>query len=550
MGRSIFMGRDIRMRKKIVIPTLIVLVAQLAALGARAAGTENLGIRVLPTPGKVTVDGKIDDWDLSGGIFCCRNTEREREHYACWIHIMYDADGLHVLARWVDRTPMNNPVRAPGNNGWRGDCLQVRFIMAPATPQERTSHVTAWYARKSKKSMMDITYGRRFNEGVVPRAQEEGARQAFLKHADGKGYDQEIALPWKLLTKDGAPLKAGDKFVATVQPNFSAGFGGRRTVLVLDVVSPNAFVQAGAMHTAHDAWGGALLEAKGNLEPWPVRLAGGLMFTVEMKDGVPVVDWDAPLAGEDITPVIKPPYVERVVRLAVQSQPITGVSITGDTPGRTNYTAVCKPDQQAAIVAPPHVMIDGKRYEFLRWQVDGDDRPDAVLKAEMTMRADRSATAVYEVQQLRLSVQSTPTMGVVITGDNRGVTNYSVLCTSRQQIEVKAPDSVEVDGEQYSFVRWIVNEKERPDGLTRIQITMDTDYTATAVYRARGGPASAEGPAPDGAAEPAVQGVPNAAQAPPVRVGVRRMTFIACAFVLVVALGLVAWLISSGGRRS
>lgn len=547
MGRCVFIGRDNCMRTRIIIPTLICLAAQLAALDVRAGGTQNLGMRVLPTPGKVTVDGKIDDWDLSGGIFCCRNIEREREHYGCWVHMMYDADSLHVLARWVDRTPMNNPIRAPSNYGWRGDCLQVRFIMAPATPQERTSHVTAWYARKSKKSMMDIAYGRRFNEGFVPRALEQGARQAFLKHADGQGYDQEIALPWKLLTKDGAPLKAGDKFVTTVQPNFSAGFGGRRTVLVVDVVSPNAFVQPGQMHSTHDAWGGALLEPKGNLEPWPVRLAGGLMFTVEMKDGVPVVDWDAPLAGEDITPVIMPPHVERVVRLAVQSQPITGVSITGDKPGRTNYTAVCKPDQAAAIVARPHVMIDGKRYDFLRWQVDGDERPDAVLKAEITMNMDRAATAVYEIQQLRLNVQSTPIMGVVITGDNRGVTNYSVLCESRQQITLTASDSVEVDGQQYSFVHWIVNEKERPDGLTRIQITMDADYTATAVYRARGGLASAEGPAPDEAAEPAVQGVPNAPQARRVAIGI---PFIVCAFVLVVALGLAAWVISAGGRRS
>ena len=44
---------------------------------ARATQTENLGIRVLPA-GAVTVDGKADDWDLSGGVFACDDVENQR----------------------------------------------------------------------------------------------------------------------------------------------------------------------------------------------------------------------------------------------------------------------------------------------------------------------------------------------------------------------------------------------------------------------------------------------------------------------------------------
>jgi hypothetical protein len=46
---------------------------------ARTTETENLGIAVLPAPGKVVVDGKCDDWDLSGGIFICGDVENMRD---------------------------------------------------------------------------------------------------------------------------------------------------------------------------------------------------------------------------------------------------------------------------------------------------------------------------------------------------------------------------------------------------------------------------------------------------------------------------------------
>jgi hypothetical protein len=98
---------------------------------ASATETENLNMRVLPVPGKVTVDGKIDDWDLSGGVFACGAVETSRDKFAVWIHAMYDKENLYVVARWIDQTPMNNPGSSKGDYGFRGDCLQLRFITAP-----------------------------------------------------------------------------------------------------------------------------------------------------------------------------------------------------------------------------------------------------------------------------------------------------------------------------------------------------------------------------------------------------------------------------------
>ena len=85
------------MLKKTIAALLPLFLATLAL----ATETENLGIAVLPAPGRVTVDGQIADWDLSGGIFACGDVENQRERFAVWIHAMYDAENLYVLARWI-----------------------------------------------------------------------------------------------------------------------------------------------------------------------------------------------------------------------------------------------------------------------------------------------------------------------------------------------------------------------------------------------------------------------------------------------------------------
>ena len=46
-----------------------------------------------------------------------------------------------------------------------------------------------------------------------------------------KGYVQEIAIPWSCLLKEGQqPPKAGERFVMTIEPNFTLGQNGRMTL--------------------------------------------------------------------------------------------------------------------------------------------------------------------------------------------------------------------------------------------------------------------------------------------------------------------------------
>ena len=80
-----------------IFPFLLVAAACSGGL-THATETENLNMQVLPAPGKVVIDSKFDDWDLTGGIFACSDVENLRDQFGQWFHVMYDAENLYVLS--------------------------------------------------------------------------------------------------------------------------------------------------------------------------------------------------------------------------------------------------------------------------------------------------------------------------------------------------------------------------------------------------------------------------------------------------------------------
>jgi len=296
--------------------------ATVFAVATYATETENFGIKVLPTPGNMKVDGRIDDWDLSGGIFACGDAEVLREKVATWVHLMYDKENLYVLSRWIDETPRNNPGSTAGDMGFAGDCLQVRIAMNMGEPEERFSQVSAWYGSKDEKHVVDIDfirYGGGKSQGKYRDAREHGAKQAFSVDEDGKGYVQELSLPWKMLTRDQRPREAGDSFVVTVEPNFTAGAYGRITVK--DIFRPGVTIDRVFTFFGHPCWGEARILGRGRVKPQPVRLADAREFEVRMEEGVPVVDWTGliqskKLLGHKVIPFTMPDdgYVSMHIR--------------------------------------------------------------------------------------------------------------------------------------------------------------------------------------------------------------------------------------------
>ena len=253
-----------------------------------ATETENTNMPVLSAGGAVKIDGKSQDWDLSGGIFICGDVENTREQYALWLHTMYDQDNLYFLCRWIDATPLNNPGNSAANNGWDGDCMQLRVVTAPGTASERASHLTAWRGRDGK-DVINVVYGKKFDEGKIKDSKTQGAQQSFSVNADGKGYIQEIAIPWKLLTKDGKTPKAGDALSMAAEPNFTIGSRDRLTLK--DIFKAGITPDRVFTFMSASQWGTAPLMPAAHITPPPVRLSDGREFSVTSQDGDAVIDW-------------------------------------------------------------------------------------------------------------------------------------------------------------------------------------------------------------------------------------------------------------------
>lgn len=267
---------------------------------ASATETENLGIHILPAPGKVVIDGKFDDWNLSGGIFAVNDVENLRDQYGVWLHVMYDADNLYILTRWNDPAPLNNPGSSKGDHGFAGDCLQLRFISAyNEKGRERVSHWTCWQDRDGV-DVLDVVYNRDFKGKKIRDAQEQGAQQEFAINKDGKGYVQEIAIPWKLLTADGKPLQPGDEMRMALEPNYTAGAAAGR-VSIKDIFLPGVKPDRVFTFRAYGTWGIAKLLKQAPKAPKPLRLADSREFTVNMVDGLPKVDWTGLIAAKELT---------------------------------------------------------------------------------------------------------------------------------------------------------------------------------------------------------------------------------------------------------
>ncbi|MFW5856686.1 MAG: PQQ-binding-like beta-propeller repeat protein, partial [Planctomycetota bacterium] len=286
--------------------TWLICALLLVAMGGFATETENLNLQVPRAPKPVQVDGQADEWPLVAGAFLCSDVENLRDKVACWFHAMHDGENLYLLARWIDHTPMNNPGSIAGDHGFAGDSLQVRVITRPDQgDEERTTHITAWRDRDGK-DVIDLAWGKRFNEGGMKDAKTAGARQAFRADADGKGYVQEIAIPWSLLAKEGIVPQTGERIVITVEPNFYIESGFRMSVK--GIFRPGETPDRVFTFSANRCWGYGTLAADLPAEPRALRLADSRELPVSMEDGAPRVDWAPLFAREERPGVVALPF--------------------------------------------------------------------------------------------------------------------------------------------------------------------------------------------------------------------------------------------------
>lgn len=266
----------------------------LAARGGMGMQTDNRGIHAVPVPGRVVIDGMLDDWDLSGQVLICYDVERLKDVYSGRVAMMYDDSALYVSVHWKDPVPMGNThdPHFQAGKGWAGDCLQLRI------KTDRICHVTAWCFADRTEPFINIEYGKDLNEpfgggGInLFRTEgwrlERGAEMAFRKDADGRGYVQEIKLPWELIT-DKVRYRPGESFRCGVELLWGEADWPvhRYADNLADGASSREF-----FWTAKDAWGPVFLERTGRLNlptpPWERPVAE------EKREGTVEIAYELP----------------------------------------------------------------------------------------------------------------------------------------------------------------------------------------------------------------------------------------------------------------
>jgi hypothetical protein len=215
---------------------------------------------VTPAPGEVRIDGKLDDWDLSGQIEMFV-IEATRSTMNAKIAAMYDDEAIYISGEVRDPTPMMNrhDPKTNADRAWDADAVQFRLVLDPeaAYPVQESSfqyrvpnppedtrddivHLLLWHFTDDGSANLQMHKGMSYRvprpewapHGLVPRDKFDGA---YRRWNDGGGYTFEYRIPWSTLgsgdgvawgthfrgAKGDFALGSGDGVAGTVQVNWS-----------------------------------------------------------------------------------------------------------------------------------------------------------------------------------------------------------------------------------------------------------------------------------------------------------------------------------------
>jgi outer membrane protein assembly factor BamB len=248
-----------------------------APLLADSGWARSKRIFVVPRPGPVTIDGRLDDWDLSARLWTYITLERA-EITSAHTALMYDDEALYIAGDVKDPTPMMNrhDPRVDPHKGWDADSFQFRIVLdasqgwpvrgnkSDGTHNDQLCHMLLWYYTDRQEPCLQIMYGMDYrppkhgNErGMIPA---EKFQAAYRAHDDGKGYTFEYRIPWSTLDARKPPT-GGDVVAATLQYNWSRPDGlATSGEWAYDVMARPSFPYQNS-----DCWGKAIFSPTGNI---------------------------------------------------------------------------------------------------------------------------------------------------------------------------------------------------------------------------------------------------------------------------------------------
>ena len=213
---------------------LIAMAAAVAAAGAFGTvdnmignQAQNEGISVVPAKSAPVIDGAFapGEWDFSGQIWSFADWD-VKEQFSVKTACMWDKDYIYMAFDWRDPLPLNSAVNPKDDpsHGWTADAVQLRV----KTPRS-LAWITVWGYDKGRRPAFHIALagdGERMGQKTVKDKQlllypdkpgvadmGEGVQLAYRMADDGKGFTQELRMPWTLLYNEDAHVaQAEDKF--------------------------------------------------------------------------------------------------------------------------------------------------------------------------------------------------------------------------------------------------------------------------------------------------------------------------------------------------
>jgi len=143
----------------------------------------------------------------------------------------------------------------------------------------------------------------------------------------------------------------------------------------------------------------------------------------------------------------------------VEAWPSGGIYLPGTT---VTLTAVASP---------------GSSFDHWEGDLAGSASPATIL-----MDDDKTVIA-YFAPPRQLTVLSAPIDGAAITGDEPGTTPYAAMRADQQFVTLTAPATMPGGSSRtHHFLYWLVGYEPQPYGDRELQLIMDSDQTAVAVY--------------------------------------------------------------------
>lgn len=212
-------------------------------------------IYIAPVPGKVTIDGDLSDWDLSGRFKTACDPPYSSFYYVEG-SMMYDNEFLYIGAHVGDPYPMRSSILHTDNlKGFgSGGAIALRLSLDrkmgwpcqgtfndKLTPDDisdlnkKLMFAIMWYERPTQTASLHLMTGMTYHN---PLLNPPGYTGAFLKDPDGQGYTMEYKIPWSLLNAAEDPPRGGDVLGMTWVTHWSGSEGKNFRGQLVDIVNP------------------------------------------------------------------------------------------------------------------------------------------------------------------------------------------------------------------------------------------------------------------------------------------------------------------------